>query len=231
MGPIQQTWMVTLLRSTGEGLTPIIEGTILTFSIEGDRLNGSAGCNRYVGPIATGDEVSAGPLATTMMNCSEPAGVMEQERLFLDLLAQTDSIHIADDRLEMSHSGQVVIVMSPMRTGLVGSWALRSHHDGQSAMVSLIVDTEITAIFEDGRLRGHSGCNRYSTTYETSGTSLSISPPLGTRMMCQEPPGLMKQETRYLELLPTTASHLIRDGQILDLTDQTGKRILQYSRV
>jgi hypothetical protein len=40
----------------------------------------------------------------------------------------------------------------------------------------------------------------------------------------------MEQEARYLELLPSTDSYLLRDGRILELFDLAGARILQFSR-
>jgi len=103
--------------------------------------------------------------------------------------------------------------------------------NGHHAVVSPIANTEITALFEGGRLRGHSGCNRYTTTYEVDDATLRIRAPAGTRMMCHEPPGVMAQEGRYLELLPTTETYLIRDRGLLDLFDGEGSRILQFVKI
>ncbi len=49
---------------------------------------GSAGCNRYQGQYCLGadDSLRFGPLASTRMMCSEPAGVMEQEYAYLGAL-------------------------------------------------------------------------------------------------------------------------------------------------
>lgn len=51
----------------------------------GERIAGSAGCNRIIGRAEiTGEGLRLGPLGTTMMACPEP--VMAAERAFLDIL-------------------------------------------------------------------------------------------------------------------------------------------------
>jgi len=50
-------------------------------------------------------------------------------------------------------------------------------------------------------------------------------------MSCTQPEGLMSQEARYLELLPSTASYLIRNERLLDLYDTDGLRIVQFVRI
>lgn len=231
MDPTETTWVVTLLQDEEGQPTPVLEGTSLTLAYDGERISGSAGCNNYFGPASIDDTVQIGPLATTMMFCSEPEGVMEQERRFLDLLQGADSINVAEEQLELRRGGRVAIEMTPLLAGLTGSWSLLFYHNGDEVLVSPILETEITALFEAGRLRGHSGCNRYTTTYEAEAGSLRIPPPAGTRMMCQQPDGVMAQEGRYLELLPTTDTYLIRDGHLLELFNGDGSRILQFVKV
>jgi heat shock protein HslJ len=231
MDPSATTWVVTLLEGDHREMTPVLRGTTLTLTYEGERISGSAGCNTYFGAASITDTVQIGPLATTMMFCSEPEGAMEQEGRFLDLLQGVDSINIAEEHLELGQGGRVVIAMIPLVAELTGSWSLLFYDNGQEAVVSPILETEITALFEDGRLRGHSGCNRYTTTYEAAGRLLRIPAPAGTRMMCQQPDGVMAQEGRYLELLPTTDTFLIRDGQLLELFNVDGSRILQFVKV
>jgi heat shock protein HslJ len=114
MGLTETTWIVTHAGREEGDLLPIIEGTALTLEFDGERVHGSAGCNRYFGPATIGETVQIGPLATTMMYCSHPEGVMEQERRFLDLLGEADSVRVEDDLLELSSTGEVEIVMVPV---------------------------------------------------------------------------------------------------------------------
>jgi heat shock protein HslJ len=84
----------------------------------------------------------------------------------------------------------------------------------------------VTAQFQDGRLSGHSGCNRYTASYALNGDSLSIGPDIGgTSMAC--PPAQMAVEQAYLGRLPQATGFAI-DGNTLTLTDDQDKTILRY---
>ena len=224
------TWIAIRLEDGSGELSPVIEGTTLTMVYDGERVSGTAGCNNYFGSATIGEKVEFGQLGSTMMMCQEPEGLMEQEQRFLSHLGKTDKATSEADHLQLRSGGTILVELAPLLVGLSGAWSLLSYNNGRQAMVSILNDTEITALFEDGRLRGHSGCNRYTTTYQTDGGLVSIPPPVGTRMLCQEPEGLMDQETRYLELLPSATTYLIRDGRHLELFDSEGSRILQYAR-
>src|SRR5262245_29887728 len=84
----------------------------------------------------------------------------------------------------------------------------------------------VTAEFKDGRLSGHSGCNRYTAPYTVDGDSLTIGPDIGgTSMAC--PPAQMAVERAYLDRLPKVAKYAI-DGKKLTLTDDEGETVLRY---
>jgi heat shock protein HslJ len=84
----------------------------------------------------------------------------------------------------------------------------------------------VTAEFTDGDLTGHSGCNRYATSYEVDGSSLTISPDIaGTLIAC--PPPETAVETAYLGRLPRVASYEI-DGDELLLSDEADEVLLRY---
>ncbi len=73
------------------------EGTVpsLLFLPEG-RVAGSGGCNRVAGSFElTGEGLSFGPMASTMMACPDP--VMDAERRFLDTLSAVDRFDLDDD--------------------------------------------------------------------------------------------------------------------------------------
>jgi heat shock protein HslJ len=84
----------------------------------------------------------------------------------------------------------------------------------------------VTAEFADGDLTGQSGCNRYRTTYELDGSSLTIGPDIaGTLIAC--PPAETAVETAYLERLPRVAAYEV-DGDTLLLSDADGEALLSY---
>jgi heat shock protein HslJ len=221
--------MVTELDDGTGALTGVLEGTAITLAYDGERLSGNAGCNNYFGPATLTGETRIGPLASTMMMCTSPDGVMDQERRFLDLLAGADSSDLGDGRLELGTGGRVTIVMVPTSTDLAGSWSLLFYKDG-NALVSPVPGTAITIELEEGRIQGNAGCNRYHASCQIEGSSLHISPPASTRMTCPGPEGVMGQEARYLELLKEVDSFDISRIRLLDLYDAEGRRILQFAR-
>jgi heat shock protein HslJ len=61
---------------------------------------------------------------------------------------------------------------------------------------------KVTAVFEDGRVSGTGGCNRYSAVVvETDPGGFSIGPAASTRMACPDPAG--EFEDRYFHALQT----------------------------
>jgi heat shock protein HslJ len=70
-----------------------------SLEVQGDRLAGKSGCNRYVGTwkIEEG-ALEIGPLASTMMWCD---GLMELERSFLAGLEAARDVRRDGDRLEV----------------------------------------------------------------------------------------------------------------------------------
>ncbi len=70
----------------------------------------------------------------------------------------------------------------------------------------LIPGTRITARFEDGQVRGSSGCNSYGGAYNLKGEEIAIGQVAMTEMACMDPAGVMDQEYNYLEALNNAAS-------------------------
>ena len=67
------------------GGTPVAADRPTDLAFEGERMSGSAGCNRFGGSYAVEDGVlTAGQLAATLMAC--PGAGMAQERAFFDLM-------------------------------------------------------------------------------------------------------------------------------------------------
>ena len=53
------------------------------------------------GHTSYGDEITIGPLASTMMMCSDPEGVMDQEAQYLTALQSAASYQIEGNVLEL----------------------------------------------------------------------------------------------------------------------------------
>jgi heat shock protein HslJ len=69
-----------------------------SLEIQGERLAGRSGCNRYFGIWSSeGAAIRCGPFASTMMYCPEP--LMTLERAFLDALGGATAAELRDERL------------------------------------------------------------------------------------------------------------------------------------
>jgi heat shock protein HslJ len=86
--------------------------TSLTF--DGERLSGSAGCNRIMGGYASdGKTLTAGPLAATRMACHGPG--MMQEQAFFALMAQPVSLHFnPEGQMVLTGEGGASAVLAPV---------------------------------------------------------------------------------------------------------------------
>jgi heat shock protein HslJ len=221
-------WLLSELN----GQAPIT-GTAITSEFDDDgRVGGSSGCNNYSTTYeVNGDQITFGEsMASTMMACPEP--IMEQERDYLQVLANTTTFEIMDDELILEDSsGNVLARFYAVSQSLEGtSWQVLSYNNGKGGVVSLIIGTEISANFgEDGQLTGNSGCNNYFAEYETDGDKISIGPAGATEMACLEPEGVMEQEGQYLAALGTADSYKIQ-GLNMEMRTSDGALVASFQR-
>jgi len=98
--PLENTyWKLVSLRGTTVAVAEKQHEAHLILHPDGRRLSGSGGCNRLVGNYTLdGQKLSFGRAAGTLMAC--PQG-MEQERAFLDALAQGQGFRISGQQLEL----------------------------------------------------------------------------------------------------------------------------------
>jgi putative lipoprotein len=80
---------------------------------------------------------------------------------------------------------------------------------------------------EGARLRGFSGCNRFTGSYELGGRRLRFGQLASTRMACVEG---MEQEQRFLTLLAGAVRYIIT-GNVMSLYDGGGQLILRFRAV
>jgi heat shock protein HslJ len=228
------TWVLeSYLNSEGVlvGAMPDSQPTAL---FQAGQASGNAGCNSYFGSYELGADgkLSLGPLGRTEMYCT-PEERMAQEDAFLDAFGKTASYVITEDMLQLEDAGgNEILVFSALKPApLVGSlWQLSSIVEESGSVASLLAGTEITATFdEQGTLAGSAGCNNYTTSYQVSGSQMTITGPVAsTMMMCVDPRGIMDQEGKYLAALESVASYAIEARQ-LTLFNAQGQAILTYT--
>jgi heat shock protein HslJ len=84
-----------------------------------------------------------------------------------------------------------------------------------------------SATFENGRLAGSTGCNRFTTTYTVDGDALEIGQVASTRMMCPPPGDAVERD--YLAALAMAADFRV-EGRLLQLLTAEGTQVAKYSR-
>lgn len=80
--------------------------------------------------------------------------------------------------------------------------------------------------FEDGKVSGSTGCNRFTTSYTQDGDTLEIATPATTRMACAPPADAAERE--FLAALERVEGWRIDNGE-LALVDGDGKELLRFS--
>jgi len=100
---VSTDWNATAFNNGKQAVIGVLEGTTLTASFGKDgNISGTAGCNTYSGPYkVNGDQITIGPLASTMKMCSDPAGVMDQEAQYLAALQSAAKYQIEGNVLQL----------------------------------------------------------------------------------------------------------------------------------
>ena len=102
------------------------------------------------------------------------------------------------------------------------SWILKMYGGA-----SLIPGTEITLAFEEGQVRGSSGCNTYGGSYQVDGDKITMSDLFMTEMACLDPAGVMDQELEYLELLRDAQAFQVDEGELV--IEAAGDEVLIFA--
>lgn len=227
------TWEVVSYNNGNQAVVSILDDTRLTAVFGEDGiLSGSAGCNTYsAGFEVEGESIVIGPAASTEIFCGEPQGIMDQESLYLTAIQNAANYHINGNQLELRDAeGALQASYQVAETAVLpgSAWTLLFYNNGLEAMVSTIIDTEITALFsEDGQISGSSGCNNYTGSYAVESDTITIGPLATTRKLCAEPDGIMEQEAQYIAALQNAATYQI-DGDQLDIRDANGSGVASY---
>ena len=79
--------------------------------------------------------------------------------------------------------------------------------------------------FEEDGVFGSAGCNSYSAQYSISDAEITFTSPRVTRRACAAPDGVMQQETRFLNLLPSLTKFHIYGDRLFIFTGE-GRAVL-----
>ncbi|MBE9475206.1 MAG: META domain-containing protein, partial [Chloroflexi bacterium] len=225
-------WVLVSYMDQEGVLADPLPGTNTSARFQDGQVNGNAGCNNYFGGYEVdGNNLSVGPLASTEMFCGNPPGVMDQENAYLVALGSAASYAIEGGQLVIADSdGETVLIynVADLKSLTGNLWKVLSYNNGKEAVVSVIIGTELTAVFdEEGQLSGAAGCNNYSAAYEVDGEMINIGPAITTRKACSDPEGIMEQEMEYLAALEMASSYQFEDDRLI-LLDSEGRRVVNY---
>jgi heat shock protein HslJ len=224
------TGKVWVLAALG-GKAPL-KGTELTSEFGAKlRVSGSAGCNRYTGAYKVSrNSIRISALATTKKACAAP--IERQEAAFLKALTGARSFAIRGRSLTLESAGGRAIATFEAQTQALGgtSWDVLAYNNGKQAIVSVLAETKLTAMFgKDGSLSGFGGCNEYNASYKATAPKISVGPVASTRKHCEEPAGVSEQETAYLAALETAATYRV-EGSQLELRTAGGALAVELQR-
>ncbi|MBI3943352.1 MAG: META domain-containing protein [Chloroflexi bacterium] len=103
------------LVAFGAGSTAqVVDGSRSTLEFGNDgKVSGKAGCNGYGGMYTeSGNSLTFREIISTMMACSDPQGIMDQEKAFLDALNGTKAYNIDGNQLHLlDASGKEIMVL------------------------------------------------------------------------------------------------------------------------
>ena len=221
-------WKATEIAGVTTVLTE--KGTEVTAAFAAGELSGSGGVNRYNASYETwpGDTITIAQPAATMM--AGPPEAMAQEQAYFAALTKATRFAVTADSLTLTDDEGTVLVRYAVvqPTALEGTtWDALAYNNGKGALQGLAASSAITATFgSDGSLAGNATINQYSTTYTTSGETMSIDAQIVATKMAG-PADLMEQESAYLAALPKTATYTI-EGDELWLRDSTGAALAHY---
>ncbi len=89
--------------------------------------------------------------------------------------------------------------------------------------------TSLSARFQDGRVNGSAGCNRFNGAYTVDGSKIEFGEAMASTMMaCEE--AVMNQEQAYFKAMADAAS-FTATAEILTLLDSGGKVLAEYKAV
>jgi heat shock protein HslJ len=214
-GLADTAWVVTSID--GQPALPASPPT-LAFGADG-MVSGTGGCNQYTGPYQVdGSSIRFGDLASTLMLCEGQVGA--QETAFMAALGGATTWRIDDaGALELTGAGRVLAdpaAQAPTPAASAGSGELPGTSWDLAEMGPTGDFARIVPTIEfggDGTVSGFAGCNTFTGTFTTDGSTLTLGPLATTRMACERPASAV--EATYLEALAGVTSWSIgADGRL-----------------
>lgn len=207
-----------------------------TLAFNGDNVSGNDGCNLFNGIYTQTKKpnslrIPTDKMMSTMMACMGDADKLS--RLYLQALNRTTVYQLHGNTLTLKDArGRKLASFNKPATELPGTnWQVMDYNDGKQGIVSSINTERMSMTFsKDGRVTGNAGCNRFFATYTHNprNNSIAISQIGATKMFCQQPEGVMREEAQFLKALASAKTYR-RSGATLELFNTQGSHALGLS--
>jgi len=217
-----------LLTLNGHELLPDT-GIVLEF--ESERLNGTAGCNRYGAQytLSARDGIVVSEGSRTEMLCTEPDGVMEQESEYIDAFWKVNRYQVQGTTLTLANEQDGIRLEYQLLPAFEAHPELLSGKTWQLVSAPGLEGTNLSAFtlrFEENFYRGTTACRDYEGTYQTESDSLQfLSLSMTTEVSCSENDLLAEQE--YTSLLGTVWQYNVSETQLELYTDRGAKLVYE----
>ena len=160
---------------------------------------------------------------------------------FTGSLTGTQDYSVVEDaglsRLTIRTSGGRTLTFEPLlpAVGSIadGDWVLKAFvkvhvaADGMRIMwvTEPLTGPEVSMSFRERGVSGSAGCNSYSAQRSIGDEEITFTSPGVTRRVCATPDGVMQQETRFLNLLPSLTKFHIYGDRLFIFTGE-GRAVL-----
>ena len=112
---------------------------------------------------------------------------------------------------EVSVTEGVNYGVKPMQLENSNGWKLERLVNAKGESVTISPDTKITLFFQDQRISGFAGCNRYSCSYKINEDQLELSPIITTRKYCNTPENVMQTEMGFITALGNVVRYSLKN--------------------
>jgi heat shock protein HslJ len=217
-------WVLTHI-----GTEPVLFGSQPTLRFDSGQVSGFGSCNGFGGEYEkSGKQLTFSGIMSTLMAC-DPIEITQQESAYFAALGEAVEFKIENSTFKIyNDEGTQVLTFSAQDTRLEQkNWQMTSFFDGDTAIISALEGSTVTAQFEDGVISGSAGCNHYSAPYQAKDGNMSIESAAVTEMYCETPAGVVDQETRYLAALTQANTYRV-EGSRLTLYDGAGSIMVEF---
>lgn len=111
VGPV---WNLESYVNSGGKMVNVLANTAITAQFQNGIVSGSSGCNTYSGSYQINNKaITISNVTQTLMECTTPAGIMDQENDYHAALMSVTSYEIIGSKLEMANAtGTVVLIFT-----------------------------------------------------------------------------------------------------------------------